>query len=140
MSQFAEFAFVTQLLKIRLNIFIQSFNIIILLCFTKYSNVSPTKYLSIIAFGHCHTHIRLLITFQLSLIVLIVHKHVLHQFSLLKFEFQIIYSRVARVCKHDKGGPHQSRNKWTTFSKARLNCSVPGEYPFYFDEIREFFN
>ncbi|KAF7287498.1 hypothetical protein GWI33_001459 [Rhynchophorus ferrugineus] len=49
---------------------------------------------------------------------------------------KIIYSRVARVCKHDKGGPHQSRNKWTTFSKARLNCSVPGEYPFYFDEIQ----
>ncbi|XP_060515938.1 semaphorin-1A-like [Cylas formicarius] len=49
---------------------------------------------------------------------------------------KIIYSRVARVCKHDKGGPHQSRNKWTTFTKARLNCSVPGEYPFYFDEIQ----
>lgn len=45
-----------------------------------------------------------------------------------------IYSRVARVCKHDKGGPHLSR--WTTFLKARLNCSVPGEYPFYFDEIQ----
>lgn len=49
---------------------------------------------------------------------------------------KIIYSRVARVCKHDKGGPHQSRSKWTTFTKARLNCSVPGEYPFYFDEIQ----
>ncbi|XP_050313585.1 semaphorin-1A-like [Anthonomus grandis grandis] len=50
---------------------------------------------------------------------------------------KIIYSRVARVCKHDKGGgSHLSRNKWTTFSKARLNCSVPGEYPFYFDEIQ----
>ncbi|CAH1121167.1 unnamed protein product [Ceutorhynchus assimilis] len=49
---------------------------------------------------------------------------------------KVIYSRVARVCKHDKGGPHQSRSKWTSFSKARLNCSVPGEYPFYFDEIQ----
>ncbi|KAG5895086.1 hypothetical protein JTB14_023261 [Gonioctena quinquepunctata] len=49
---------------------------------------------------------------------------------------KIIYSRVARVCKHDKGGPHQSRDRWTTFLKARLNCSVPGEYPFYFDEIQ----
>lgn len=50
---------------------------------------------------------------------------------------KVIYSRVARVCKHDKGGPHQSRDRWTTFLKARLNCSVPGEYPFYFDEIRK---
>lgn len=49
---------------------------------------------------------------------------------------KIIYSRVARVCKNDKGGPHQSRDRWTSFLKARLNCSVPGEYPFYFDEIQ----
>lgn len=27
---------------------------------------------------------------------------------------------------------------WTTFLKARLNCSIPGEFPFYFDEIRKF--
>lgn len=52
---------------------------------------------------------------------------------------KVIYSRVARVCKHDKGGPHQSRDRWTTFLKARLNCSVPGEYPFYFDEIRKIY-
>lgn len=25
---------------------------------------------------------------------------------------------------------------WTTFSKARLNCSLPGEFPFYYDEIQ----
>lgn len=49
---------------------------------------------------------------------------------------KIIYSRVARVCKNDKGGPHQFRDRWTSFLKARLNCSVPGEYPFYFDEIQ----
>ncbi|CAH1153239.1 unnamed protein product [Phaedon cochleariae] len=49
---------------------------------------------------------------------------------------KVIYSRVARVCKHDKGGPHQSSGRWTTFLKARLNCSIPGEYPFYFDEIQ----
>ncbi|KAK9890331.1 hypothetical protein WA026_010429 [Henosepilachna vigintioctopunctata] len=49
---------------------------------------------------------------------------------------KIIYSRVARVCKNDRGGPHQSDNRWTSFLKARLNCSVPGEYPFYFDEIQ----
>ncbi|EFA11605.1 semaphorin-1a [Tribolium castaneum] len=49
---------------------------------------------------------------------------------------KVIYSRVARVCKDDKGGPHQSRDRWTSFLKARLNCSIPGEYPFYFDEIQ----
>ncbi|XP_050497231.1 semaphorin-1A [Diabrotica virgifera virgifera] len=49
---------------------------------------------------------------------------------------KVIYSRVARICKHDKGGPRQSHDRWTTFLKARLNCSVPGEYPFYFDEIQ----
>lgn len=49
---------------------------------------------------------------------------------------KVIYSRVARVCKNDKGGPHQFRHRWTSFLKTRLNCSVPGEYPFYFDEIQ----
>lgn len=49
-----------------------------------------------------------------------------------------IYSRVARVCKNDKGGPYKFIDRWTSFLKTRLNCSVPGEYPFYFDEIREY--
>lgn len=53
------------------------------------------------------------------------------------FAFQAVYSRVARVCQHDKGGPHAFSDRWTTFLKARLNCSVPGEYPFYFNEIRK---
>lgn len=47
-----------------------------------------------------------------------------------------IYSRVSRVCKNDKGGPHPLNDRWTSFVKARLNCSIPGEYPFYFDEIQ----
>ncbi|XP_065333543.1 semaphorin-1A-like isoform X3 [Cloeon dipterum] len=47
-----------------------------------------------------------------------------------------MFSRVARVCKHDKGGPHQFGDRWTSFLKSRLNCSVPGDYPFYFDEIQ----
>lgn len=47
-----------------------------------------------------------------------------------------IYSRVSRVCKNDKGGAHQLNDRWTSFLKARLNCSIPGEYPFYFDEIQ----
>ncbi|KAL9927449.1 LOW QUALITY PROTEIN: semaphorin 1a [Glossina fuscipes fuscipes] len=47
-----------------------------------------------------------------------------------------IYSRVARVCKWDKGGPHRFRNRWTSFLKSRLNCSIPGDFPFYFNEIQ----
>ncbi|GJQ66987.1 hypothetical protein Trydic_g21919 [Trypoxylus dichotomus] len=49
---------------------------------------------------------------------------------------KVIYSRVARVCKNDKGGPYKFSDRWTSFLKTRLNCSVPGEYPFYFDEIQ----
>lgn len=49
-----------------------------------------------------------------------------------------MYSRVARVCKNDKGGPHRWSNRWTSFLKSRLNCSLPGDFPFYFDEIRKF--
>lgn len=49
---------------------------------------------------------------------------------------QRMYSRIARVCKNDQGGQLMLRDNWTTFLKARLNCSLPGEYPFYFDEIQ----
>jgi len=34
--------------------------------------------------------------------------------------------------------PAMYEKVWTTFLKARLNCSIPGEFPFYFDEIRKF--
>lgn len=47
-----------------------------------------------------------------------------------------LYSRVSRVCRHDKGGPHKFRNKWTSYLKSRLNCSVAGDFPFYFNEIQ----
>ena len=50
--------------------------------------------------------------------------------------FQAIFSRVARVCKSDQGGPHKFRDNWTSFLKTRLNCSIPGEHPFYFDEVQ----
>ncbi|RWS17386.1 semaphorin-1A-like isoform X2 [Dinothrombium tinctorium] len=46
-----------------------------------------------------------------------------------------VYSRVARVCTKDKGGPHKFKKHWTSFLKARLNCSIPGDFPFYFNEI-----
>ena len=47
-----------------------------------------------------------------------------------------VFSRVARVCTHDKGGPNKAKFSWTSFFKTRLNCSVPGNYPFYFNEIQ----
>ncbi|TRY76741.1 hypothetical protein TCAL_04038 [Tigriopus californicus] len=47
-----------------------------------------------------------------------------------------VFSRVARVCKGDQGGPNKAKNSWTSYLKTRLNCSVPGHYPFYFDEIQ----
>ncbi|CAI2293020.1 unnamed protein product [Caenorhabditis sp. 36 PRJEB53466] len=48
-----------------------------------------------------------------------------------------IYARVARVCKNDKGGARPSNERWTTYLKARLNCSLPsGSSPFYFNELK----
>jgi len=47
-----------------------------------------------------------------------------------------VFSRVARVCKHDEGGPNNNKHLWTSFLKSRLNCSVPGDYPFYFNDIQ----
>ena len=48
----------------------------------------------------------------------------------------MVYSRVARVCKNDAGGQLILKDTWTTFAKARLNCSLPGEFPFYYNEIQ----
>ncbi|XP_022242477.1 semaphorin-2A-like, partial [Limulus polyphemus] len=47
-----------------------------------------------------------------------------------------IYTRVARVCKRDTGGKNILNKNWASFVKARLNCSIPGEFPFYFNEIQ----
>lgn len=52
------------------------------------------------------------------------------------FRMQVIYSRVARICKNDIGGKFVLKENWTTFLKARLNCSIGAEYPFYFNEIQ----
>lgn len=52
----------------------------------------------------------------------------------LMVSFQVMVSRVARVCKSDLGGSQRVLEKqWTTFLKARLNCSVPGDSHFYFN-------
>ncbi|CAD7077061.1 unnamed protein product [Hermetia illucens] len=47
-----------------------------------------------------------------------------------------IYSRIARVCKNDKGGKYMISQNWATYLKARINCSISGEFPFYFNEIQ----
>ncbi|XP_076356078.1 semaphorin-2A-like isoform X2 [Tachypleus tridentatus] len=50
-----------------------------------------------------------------------------------------IFSRVARVCKKDTGGKNILNNNWASFLKARFNCSIPGEFPFYFNEIQSIY-
>uniref|UniRef100_A0A0K0F6M3 Semaphorin-1A (projected from Caenorhabditis elegans ortholog smp-1) n=1 Tax=Strongyloides venezuelensis TaxID=75913 RepID=A0A0K0F6M3_STRVS len=47
-----------------------------------------------------------------------------------------VYSRIGRVCKTDNGGNGPFRDRWTTFTKVRLNCSLPGDSPFYFNELQ----
>lgn len=51
-----------------------------------------------------------------------------------------VYSRVARVCKNDVGGRFLLEDTWTTFMKARLNCSRLGEVPFYYNELQSAFH
>uniref|UniRef100_A0A8B9JHA4 Sema domain-containing protein n=1 Tax=Astyanax mexicanus TaxID=7994 RepID=A0A8B9JHA4_ASTMX len=47
-----------------------------------------------------------------------------------------VFSRAARVCKNDIGGRFLLEDTWTTFMKARLNCSRPGEIPFSYNELQ----
>uniref|UniRef100_A0A158Q795 Sema domain-containing protein n=1 Tax=Elaeophora elaphi TaxID=1147741 RepID=A0A158Q795_9BILA len=47
-----------------------------------------------------------------------------------------IYARVARVCKSDRGGARPAHERWTSYVKARLNCSIPANTPFYFNELQ----
>ncbi|XP_071783658.1 semaphorin-3F-like [Centroberyx gerrardi] len=53
----------------------------------------------------------------------------------------IVLSRVGRVCLNDDGGQRSLVNKWTTFLKARLVCSVIGSdgVETHFDELRDVF-
>ncbi|XP_060779480.1 sema domain, immunoglobulin domain (Ig), transmembrane domain (TM) and short cytoplasmic domain, (semaphorin) 4Ba isoform X2 [Neoarius graeffei] len=53
------------------------------------------------------------------------------------FETTIV-SRIARVCKGDKGGERVLQKKWTTFLKAQLLCSLP-EDGFPFNIIQDMF-
>uniref|UniRef100_A0A8C9VWV8 Sema domain, immunoglobulin domain (Ig), short basic domain, secreted, (semaphorin) 3bl n=1 Tax=Scleropages formosus TaxID=113540 RepID=A0A8C9VWV8_SCLFO len=52
-----------------------------------------------------------------------------------------IHSRVGRVCANDAGGQRVLVNKWSTFIKARLVCSVPGPHGIdtHFDQLEDVF-
>jgi len=39
----------------------------------------------------------------------------------------------------DAGGKVLLQDNWTTFFKARLNCSLPGQFPFYYNELQSTF-
>ncbi|KAA8590189.1 hypothetical protein FQN60_014123 [Etheostoma spectabile] len=47
------------------------------------------------------------------------------------------HARIGQLCKNDLGGHRSLVNKWTTFLKARLICSVPGSNGIdtHFDEL-----
>lgn len=45
-------------------------------------------------------------------------------------------SRIGRVCKNDSGGMRVLKDNWTTFLKARLTCTVPGDFPFSYDYVQ----
>lgn len=67
--------------------------------------------------------------------------HVYFFFREIAMEFnyleKVVVSRVARVCKNDVGGsPRVLEKQWTSFLKARLNCSVPGDAHFYFNVLQ----
>uniref|UniRef100_A0A670IK03 Sema domain-containing protein n=1 Tax=Podarcis muralis TaxID=64176 RepID=A0A670IK03_PODMU len=58
-----------------------------------------------------------------------------------QWERRRIYTRVARVCKNDVGGKHSLINRWSTFLKARLVCSIPGLQgtETHFDQLEDVF-
>ncbi|XP_034354965.1 semaphorin-3G [Arvicanthis niloticus] len=53
----------------------------------------------------------------------------------------VTISRVGRVCVNDAGGQRVLVNKWSTFLKARLICSVPGPggAETHFDQLEDVF-
>ncbi|NWU98926.1 SEM3B protein, partial [Upupa epops] len=54
---------------------------------------------------------------------------------------KISFARIGQICRNDVGGQRSLVNKWTTFLKARLVCSVPGPdgTDTHFDELRDVF-
>uniref|UniRef100_A0A8B9JIY6 Sema domain-containing protein n=1 Tax=Astyanax mexicanus TaxID=7994 RepID=A0A8B9JIY6_ASTMX len=64
-------------------------------------------------------------------------QELLRKHSCIYFTFSVMVSRVARVCKGDLGGSQRVLEKqWTSFLKARLNCSIPGDSHFYFNLLQ----
>uniref|UniRef100_A0A672L114 Semaphorin 6B n=1 Tax=Sinocyclocheilus grahami TaxID=75366 RepID=A0A672L114_SINGR len=67
--------------------------------------------------------------------------HIYFFFREMAMEFnyleKVMVSRVARVCKGDLGGSQRVlERQWTSFLKARLNCSIPGDSHFYFNLLQ----
>uniref|UniRef100_A0A8D0BQP1 Semaphorin-3D-like n=1 Tax=Salvator merianae TaxID=96440 RepID=A0A8D0BQP1_SALMN len=58
-----------------------------------------------------------------------------------QWERRRIHARVARVCKNDAGGKRSLINRWSTFLKARLVCSVPSLQgtETHFDQLEDVF-
>ncbi|XP_053481389.1 semaphorin-3B [Ictalurus furcatus] len=54
---------------------------------------------------------------------------------------KVTYARIGQLCRNDMGGQRSLVNKWTTFLKTRLVCSVPGNDggETHFDELRDVF-
>uniref|UniRef100_A0A8C1R463 Sema domain, immunoglobulin domain (Ig), short basic domain, secreted, (semaphorin) 3E n=1 Tax=Cyprinus carpio TaxID=7962 RepID=A0A8C1R463_CYPCA len=52
-----------------------------------------------------------------------------------------VYTRVARVCANDQGGQRMLVNRWSSFLKTRLICSVAGSNGIdtHFDELEDVF-
>ena len=43
------------------------------------------------------------------------------------------------VCtQHDLGGSSTFSQQWCSYLKVRLQCDIPGDMPFYFDEVRKY--
>ncbi|KAM6961008.1 semaphorin-3E [Aplochiton taeniatus] len=54
---------------------------------------------------------------------------------------QAVYTRVGRVCANDQGGQRMLVNRWSSFLKTRLICSVagPNGIDTHFDELEDVF-
>ncbi|XP_038073334.1 semaphorin-1A-like [Patiria miniata] len=53
---------------------------------------------------------------------------------------RIMYSRVSMVCKDELGGQPfttYTDKQMVTFVKARLVCSIPGKFPYHYNEIQD---
>ncbi|XP_033111491.1 semaphorin-1A-like [Anneissia japonica] len=51
---------------------------------------------------------------------------------------KMYYSRIARVCTQDRGGNSAIlESTWTSFLKARLDCSFRGDFTFHFNYLQD---